>query len=203
MSDEPEPAPQLVGAAQDDRDAVARRRLTSAYIISQAGLIEAGVDARSDDSGDEFSSTSGDTFSDMILKLLKQMTMGDGIININVYNLLHQAGLDEFLVNSLTSALKLEGEDNLSAENVALLETMSTSALDAVATICVPVTVALKDCLENATNYSRTQISDLILAGSAKQGNNSRQALDRLREEEDDKQFRAVYISVSCTAVRD
>ena len=93
----------------------ARRRLTLAYIISQAGLLEAGVDARSDESGDEFSSTSGDTFSDMIMKLLKQMTMGDGIININVYNLLHQAGLDEFLVNSLTSALKLEGEDDLTA----------------------------------------------------------------------------------------
>ena len=133
MSNEREPAPQLMVAAQDDRDAAARRRDTAGYRISHAGLLEAGVDADSDDNGDDFSSTSGDTFSEMILKLLKQMTGGSDVIGINIYNLLHMAKLDEFLVNSLTSAMQLEGEDALSDENTELLETMATSAQEAVA----------------------------------------------------------------------
>ena len=70
------PALQPMAAAQDDRDAAARRRDTAGHRMSQARLIEAGVDAASEDSSDEYSSPSGDTFSDMILKLLKQMTRG-------------------------------------------------------------------------------------------------------------------------------
>ena len=84
-----------MAATRDDRDAAARRRDTAGYRMSQAGLIEAGVDAASEDSADEYSSPSGDTFSDMILKLLKQMTEGGDVVDINIYNLLHAAGLDE------------------------------------------------------------------------------------------------------------
>ena len=114
-------------------------------------------------------------------------------IDSNIYNLLHQAGLDEFLVHSLTSSLQLEGEDTLSEENATLLETMSVSALEAIATACARATIAIKETLEAAAEYSRTQISDLILAGTAEQGTDSQKTLDRLRESEDDKQYRAVY----------
>ena len=76
------PALQPMAATRDDRDAAARRRDTAGYRMSQAGLIEAGVDAASEDSADEYSSPSGDTFSDMILKLLKQMTGGGDVVDI-------------------------------------------------------------------------------------------------------------------------
>ena len=59
MSNEPKPALQPMAAAHDDRDAAARRRDTAGYRMSQAGLIEAGVDAASEDSSDEYSSSSG------------------------------------------------------------------------------------------------------------------------------------------------
>ena len=78
------PALQPMAATRDDRDAAARRRDTAGYRMSQAGLIEAGVDAASDDSADEYSSLSGDAFSDMILKLLKQMTGGGDVVDINI-----------------------------------------------------------------------------------------------------------------------
>ena len=48
---------------------------------------------------------------------------------MNIYNLLHMAGLDEFLVDSLRAAMQLEGEDAPSDE---ALETMATSAQEAV-----------------------------------------------------------------------
>ena len=76
--------------------------------MSQAGLIQAGVGAASEDSSDEYSSPSGDTFSDMILKLLKQMTGGGDVVGINIYNLLHVARLDEFLMDSLRAAMQLD-----------------------------------------------------------------------------------------------
>ena len=43
MSGEPEPAPQSVGAAQGDRSGAERRRDSSRYRLSQAGLQGAGV----------------------------------------------------------------------------------------------------------------------------------------------------------------
>ena len=88
------------------------------------------------------------------------MTGGSDVIDINIYNLLHMAKLDEFLVNSLTSAMQLNGEDALSDENTEMLETMATSAQEAAASMhssmlpaCIPLTVALKEALgdEHAT----------------------------------------------------
>ena len=199
MGDESEPAPQFVGDAQGDRGGADRRRSSSWYIISQTGLQGAGVGpipeagAAEEDSENEFASTSGDTFPDMIMTLLKQLTGGDDVIDINIYNLLHQAGLDEFLVTSLTSALQLGGEDALAEESTALLETMSISALEVFHAACAPVTVALKETLEAATKYSRTQLNDLIMNSTAEHGNDSQKTLGRLRESEDVKQFRAVY----------
>ena len=137
------------------------------------GGIPEAAGAAGEDSGDDFASTSGDTFPDMIMTLLKQLTRGDDVIDINIYNLLHQAGLDEFLINSLTSALQLEGEDALSDENTALLETMSTNALEAFHVACAPVTVALKETLQAVTKYSRIQHNDLIMNSTAEQGTNS------------------------------
>ena len=157
------------------------------------GGIPEAAGAAGEDSGDDFASTSGDTFPDMIMTLLKQLTRGDDVIDINIYNLLHQAGLDEFLVTSLTSALQLGGEDALAEESTALLETMSISALEVFHAACAPVTVALKETLEAATKYSRTQLNDLIMNSSAEHGNDSQKTLGRLRESEDVKQFRAVY----------
>ena len=60
---------QPMAAAQDDRDAAARRRDTAGYVPLD------------EDSSDEYSSPSGDTFSDMILKLLKQM-IGGGAMSL-------------------------------------------------------------------------------------------------------------------------
>ena len=81
----------------------------------------------------------------------------------------------------------------MAEESTALLETMSISALEVFHAACAPVTVALKETLEAATKYSRTQLNDLIMNSSAEHGNDSQKTLGRLRESEDVKQFRAVY----------
>ena len=202
MGDAAEPAPQPSAAVHGDRGGADRRRSSAMHRISQAELRAggAGVElipeaagAAEEDSGEDFASTTGDTFTDMIMNLLQQLTGGDEVIDLNIYNLLRQAGLDEFRVNSLTAALQLEGEDALSAENESTLETMSISAMEAFQTACTHVNVALKETLEAATKYSRTQINDLILNNTADRGDDSLKLADTLREGENDKQFRAVY----------
>ena len=187
------PALQPMAATRDDRDAAARRRDTAGYRMSQAGLIEAGVDAASEDSADEYSSPSGDTFSDMILKLLKQMTGGGDVVDINIYNLLHAAGLDEFLVDSLRAAMQLDGEAAPSEE---ALEIMTISAQEAVTKACLPVTAALEGAMANASKFHTDRFKDLMASGSGNQGNDSQQKLDRLREEETDVAYRASYHSL-------
>ena len=82
---------------------------------------------------------------------------------MNIYNLLHMAGLDEFLVGSLRAAMQLDGEDAPSDET---LEIMATSAQEAVAKACFPVTAALKGAMENASKFHTARIKDLMAAGS-------------------------------------
>ena len=69
---------------------------------------------------------------------------------------------------------------------------MATSAQEAVAKACFPVTAALKGAMENASKFHTARIKDLMAASSGKQGNDSQQKLDRLREEE-----RYSFISVA------
>ena len=71
---------------------------------------------------------------------------------MNIYNLLHMAGFDEFLADSLRAAMQLDGEDAPSDE---ALEIMTTNAQEAVAKACFPVIAALKGAMANASNFTQ------------------------------------------------
>ena len=76
-------------------DGASRRRSSAMHRISQAarlaggagvGLIAEAEGARADDdSGDDFDSAHGDTFPDMIMSLLKQITGMDEVMDLIIY----------------------------------------------------------------------------------------------------------------------
>ena len=110
-------------------DGASRRRSSAMHRISQAelragiagvGLIAEAKGAAEEDSEEEFASTAGDSFPDMIMTPLKQMTRGDEVIDLNICNL---------LLNSLTAALQLEGEDALSEESASMTRCIAVSSL--------------------------------------------------------------------------
>ena len=62
------------------------------------------------------------------------------------------------------------------------------------------MTAALKGAMENASKCHTARIKDLMAACSGKQGNDSQQKVDRLREEEVDVSYRASYQSLRIPA---
>ena len=93
MDDAAEPAPQPSAAVQGDRGETDRRKSAAMHRILQAeprtggagvGGIPEAAGAGGEDSDEDFASTSGDTFPDMIMTLVKQLTRGDDVIDINM-----------------------------------------------------------------------------------------------------------------------
>ena len=191
MSAEPEPFVEPSDGPQDDSSAASRRRASAAYRASREGPIEVGGGAASESGTDEFSSTDGDdTFTSTMLKLLTATTGGgDDIIVIDIYDLLRRAHLDDFLLDSLRAGCRLDGDEFIPSDDT--LATLVTSAQEAIAKACIPVSGALMGTMDKASKFHADRIKDLLASNA--NGSESQQTLDRIREEKVDVAYRSTY----------